>query len=291
MANIGIVGSSGFVAKALLEALKNKNKIILFSHNTSVNARMLDLTRFETFDKSFFDDISVLFFPAAISSLDFCENRYEEAYKINVVGTAKYIKEALERNIKVVFFSSDAVYGEKNGKMVTERDKVSPISKYGEMKAEIEQLFKNNKNFKTVRLSYVFSCKDKFTKYYLNCVDKKEQAEIYHPFYRNVVTISEVVEIVKWLLTNWNKYTPFDINACGRELISRVRIVDAINLNMRNYPRYAIVDMPKDMMRIRPNIMRMNSIYLSNFGIKSLDESFEDRVLRELNKNSGGNKK
>ena len=53
--------------------------------------------------------------------------------------------------------------------------------------------FKGERSFKAIRLSYVASAKDRFISYCLSCIEKEEVADIFHPFYRNVISVSDVV--------------------------------------------------------------------------------------------------
>ena len=71
--------------------------------------------------------------------------------------------------------------------------------------------------------------------HFLTCLFK--WAEIFHPFYRNCITISEVYNIIIWLLNNWSEFDSSFLNAVGPELVSRVRIADEIN---RIYDEYNI---------------------------------------------------
>ena len=62
------------------------------------------------------------------------------------------------------------------------------------MKSEVEKRFLGNPFFKTIRLSYVFSREDKFTKYLVGCAQRDEEAELFHPFYRAIIHRDDVVE-------------------------------------------------------------------------------------------------
>ena len=61
------------------------------------------------------------------------------------------------------------------------------------MKCIIEKKFLGHENFKSIRLSYVFSYKDKFSNYIKNISLNNKIAQVYHPLFRNVVSINDVL--------------------------------------------------------------------------------------------------
>jgi len=106
----------------------------------------------------------VVFLTAAISSPDICAREHDRAWAVNVTGTSGFIANVITRGGRVVFFSSDTIYGERSD-VFDETEKSNPAGEYAEMKAEVEKKFLGNPLFKSIRLSYVFSQEDKFTKY------------------------------------------------------------------------------------------------------------------------------
>jgi dTDP-4-dehydrorhamnose reductase len=82
-------------------------------------------------------DVVVLL--AAISDIDACENRPEQAEAINVGGAARVVEACVRAGAKLVFTSSAAVFdGTRHG--YRESDAPSPVSVYGRTKARAESL-------------------------------------------------------------------------------------------------------------------------------------------------------
>ena len=273
---VALIGSSGFIAKHLMEEIKREKIDVL-----EINHSSLELMFPHNFDYSKLDEIDFVIFTAAISSPDKCAKDFELCWSINVDGTVYFIKKVLEKKCKVIFFSSDAVFGDIPGTIYNEESKMMPNTAYGKMKKAVEESFANEDNFKALRLSYVVSQDDKFTSYCLTCIKNRQIAEIFHPFYRNCTTLSDVIKIVFWLINNWKDATFKVLNICGKELVSRVRIADEINRFYNNELRYTVLKPSDDFYQNRPQITQIESLFLPNLPCFS-DLSFSEKFLIEI---------
>lgn len=276
-----LVGNDGYISGFILNHFsEERQQILKIGKNNSADV-YLDLKEAEKFNYSSLDDIEYVIFTAAISNPDICAINFEFCWDINVRGTIYFIREAIKRKCHVLFFSSDAVFGSDFGMIYNEESMVEAVTPYGRMKKEVEEKFKNNSLFKAIRLSYVVSARDRFVNYCLNCIRKSEIAEIFHPFYRNVITVSDVVESVIFFSKNWDKYEPTFLNLAGNELVSRVRIADEINRCFGNKLKYIISFPGEDFFLHRPRITQMRSLYMRQYGIVT-DDTFTEKISREL---------
>ena len=228
---IALVGSSGYIAEYIFNHFSEESdqKVsVLKLDRTGDSDSYLDLKEAEKFNYNLLDDIDYVIFAAAISSPDKCAEDFDNCWSINVTGTSYFIKEAISRGCRVLFFSSDAVFGDIPGAIYTEESETRAYTPYGRMKKAIEDEFKGDSLFKAIRLSYVASAKDRFLTYCLNCIKNGETADIFHPFYRNVIVVSDVVAIVAYFVEHWDDYKPTFLNVAGKELVSRVRIADEV---------------------------------------------------------------
>lgn len=280
--NVIIVGSSGYIAGYLLQRFSGEtafDKILTLGRkNKDVH---LDLVNPAKFDYEVLKDIDYVVFTAAISGPDKCANELDACWNVNVTGTIYFIRKAIEYGCKVLFFSSDAVFGNRSEKIYDEKSETHACTPYGEMKKAVEDEFKEHMLFKTIRLSYVISAKDKFTRYCLSCIKNGETAEIFHPFYRNCITVSDVVDVVMWFAFHFDEYKPYALNVAGRELVSRVRIADEINRVISGKLSYKIVMPEKNFFENRPKIIQMRSIYMQKYGILE-DIIFTEKIQNEL---------
>lgn len=282
-----IVGSSGYIAEYILQRFAKEPEIesVLKIDRNPAAEMFLDLAEAETFDYAFLDGIDYIIFTAAVSSPDNCAKNAEECWKINVTGTSYFIREALKRKCRVLFFSSDAVFGDIPGTIYDEESSTEAKTPYGRMKKEVEDQFKNDPDFKAIRLSYVFSAKDRFITYCLNCMKNNKTADIFHPFYRNVIAVSDVVEIVTFFVLHWDEYKPTFLNVAGRELVSRVRIADELNRLFGDRLIYVISTPSEEFFTNRPRITQMRSLYMQKYRIIP-DNTFTEKIVKELENTS-----
>lgn len=280
---IAIVGSSGYIAGFLISRFEKDSsveKILKIDQTDEADVR-LNLTDATKFNYNILEDIDYVVFTAAISGPDKCASDFELCWNINVTGTSCFIEEAIKKNCKVLFFSSDAVYGNIRGKIYDEESETKAETPYGRMKKAVEDKFKNEQNFKCIRLSYVVSAKDRFVSYCLSCVEKNEIADVFHPFYRNCIVVNDVVNVVWWFANNWNNYPYYVLNIAGEELVSRVRIADELNRIIDGKLKYTISLPGGDFYKNRPQITQMKSLYLSKFNILE-NNTFTEKIQNEL---------
>ena len=277
------MGSSGYIATFILHRFAKEAEIasVLKIDCNSLTDAYLNLAEADKFNYELLNDIDYVVFTAAISGPDKCAQDFDECWKINVTGTSYFIREALKRNCKVLFFSSDAVFGEIPCAIFDEESNTNANTSYGRMKKEVEDLFKADPNFKAIRLSYVASAKDRFIMYCMKCMKNNETANVFHPFYRNVIVVSDVVKVVTFLAIHWDEYKPTFLNVAGKELVSRVRIADELNRLFNGKLKYTISYPGEEFFKNRPHITQMRSLYLFKYGIIR-DNTFTEKIANEL---------
>lgn len=286
---VAVVGCSGNLGRYLVERLKevkNVDFLLKIGRGDDVDC-LFELIYPEDFDYSVLRQIDIVIFTAAISSPDLCANEYEKSWKINVEGTRYFIQKAIDIGCRVLFFSSDAVYGDIPGAIYCEESETNATMPYGKMKKAIEDEFKYNKLFKALRLSYVVSLEDKFVSYCLNCIRKNVAADVFHPFYRNCIMRKDVGNIVIWFIGHWEEFPYPFLNAVGLELVSRVRIADEMNRIIEAGLNYNIVKPDKKFYFNRPMITQVESLYLdrimkSSCFTKGIQMEIKGRDMKEI---------
>ena len=204
----------------------------------------------------------LVIFTAAVSSPDQCEDWSGDAYLINVVGTISFLEKAIRAGAKVIFFSSDTVYGEQ-AENFDESRLAAPLGGYAKMKKAVEDHFLGHKLFKSVRLSYVFSRDDKFTRYLLSCQETGQEAEIFDPLVRSVIYIKDVNDAVLGLARQWDRIKPQSINFGGPENVKREEFCQNIIRYKTSSVRYRVVQPSPGFFEKRPKIIAMRSPHLS----------------------------
>ena len=280
---IALVGSSGYIAHYIIDRFNSEPAVdsVLKIDKTEEADVFIDLSEPEKFDYHVLDNIDFVVFTAAISGPDLCAKEFDNCWNINVRGTNYFIRNATEHGCRVLFFSSDAVFGDIPGTIYNEESKTDAKTPYGRMKKAVEDEFLNEPNFKAIRLSYVASSKDRFISYCLKCMNNGETADIFHPFYRNVTVVSDVVDIVVFFALHWNDYKPKFLNVAGKELVSRVRMADEINRLFDGKLKYSISIPNEEFFTNRPRITQMQSLYLQKYNIVN-DSTFTEKIQNEL---------
>jgi len=98
------------------------------------------------------NDVVVIF--AACSDQSWVRMNRNNSRQVNVVATKKIIFEALLKKAKVVYVSSEAVFGEKNLNGWLENDRPCPVTEFGKQKYEIEKLLNSVKMSTIIRTGW-----------------------------------------------------------------------------------------------------------------------------------------
>jgi nucleoside-diphosphate-sugar epimerase len=252
---IFVLGATGFIGKQLVPKLLQTCEVI------TVGRSECDITFcLENDDLKFLIDSAkagdYFIFLASISSPDFCEKNFNHAKIINVDKTIKLIQQLIKKQVKIIFASSDTVFGGYTFK-VSDTERLMPRGKYGEMKAEVETLFISEKLVKVVRFSYVFDKSDKFTMMLNNEMKNGKEVQIFSGFERSVVALEDVLNGLVNIVESWNMIQS-PINFSGPELISREGMVSELAKNHLKNLKYRIIEAPEGFWNSRSRIINTN---------------------------------
>jgi len=254
-----VVGSHGYIARRTIQALRDiQIHVVPVTSRAETGEMFLDLRWTQSFCYEELHRGDVVLMAAAISSPDICHEQRAFAISVNVTGTSDFLSRCLARGAKIIFFSSDTVYGERESEF-DETATCNPAGEYAMMKHEVERRFQDNPSFKTIRLSYVFSREDKFTKYLCGCAERGEEAEIFHPFYRAVVHRDDVVQGAIALARRWDEFPQSVINFGGPDVISRIDFAQILKNIALSTLRFRKIDPGADFFVNRPRVIRMKS--------------------------------
>ena len=266
MATLHIIGAKGNIGSRLVEKTEGKydiRKVVsparthLFTVDSGYHVLNLadDCFRYDYDTLKIGDTVA---FCAAISEPSVCADQFEIALRVNVTSTGDFIYEALKRGCKVIFLSSDAVYGNILGEF-DEGEEVDPKGAYAEMKALIEKRFTVYPLFKALRLSYNFFKDDRFTRYLRNCVEEDATAEIFDPFSRSVVHRDDTVDAIIALHNNWDVCEERIINCGGPETLSRVEFSNILKDIIYTNLKTKVISPGDKFYEDRPAIVSMRS--------------------------------
>lgn len=280
MRKIYVLGADGYIGSSFISTMREGGRAALSIGRRSEADLFFDLNDPDTRIASSLERGSLVLVAAAVSNPDACEKDFEKAWQVNVVGTSAFIDAAIQRNCDVVFLSSDAVFASEPDVVYDEGSEVSPRFAYGKMKAEIERRFGGDERFKTLRLSYVFSNHDKVMTYMLGCARRGEVAEIFHPYFRSYIALSDVVRAISALEANWSLVPDWRLNLAGVELVSRARVADELGQLLPSF-EYEVTLPPESFFNVRPRVTHISSNYLYALGVCQPD-SFSKKFRREM---------
>ena len=259
-----IVGSNGHLGRLLSESLATRRQVQRVSSTPELpEVLKLDLLSPEDFDYASVTSGDFVAFAAAISSPDACADQFETAYAINVEGTTRAIERFVCRGARVVFFSSDVVYGERPDE-VMEDATLHPLGAYAEMKRETERRFQGEARVKALHLSYVVSGRDGFTRYLRCCSTNEELAHVYGSLQRRLVAAGDVIDAIDALCRVWDDFASPVLNVAGPDLISRAEVAEVFNEVTGSNLSINVVEPPAGFYLARPRTINMGSRYIES---------------------------
>ena len=222
-----LVGATGNIGSRVVE--KGGDKINVISRfELKLDQRPLYYNfDAKTIGGTAIEEGDVIIFAAAISEPSVVSAQFAKALAVNVESTGEFIETALGKGCKVLFLSSDAVYGDVETGF-DESHPTNPKGAYAEMKAVVEKRFEGNPNFKALRLSYNFYKDDRFTTYLRQCAENGVEAEVFDPLTRAVVHRDDTVDAILNIAADWDNAEGQYINCGGPEVMSRQKFTEIV---------------------------------------------------------------
>lgn len=196
MKSIAIIGKHSAIGSALIHQLgQNNYNIKCSARRPDVDAVFLDLSRYDPNAHPFNEAPDTAFISAAMVVQKECEERPDEAWKINVEKTITLVEKFLSQGSHVIIPSTNLVLGSQQA-FLDINTPLAPFGVYGKTKAALETQFKDHPKVSIVR----------FTK-----ILEKDRGII--PIWKNALKTGQPVNIV----TNVN-IAPISINYAVRFL-------------------------------------------------------------------------
>lgn len=165
----------------------------------------LDITDKKSIEKTF-DAYSptVVIHLAALTNMKYCEEHTKEAEKINVDGTRNIVKACAERNIKLVYISTCAVFDGTKTIPYIETDTTGAVSVYGKTKQLGESLvLAASPNNLIIRTGWLFGGginDKKFIKIFIDALKQNKTITAIANRYGNPTYIPDLIQAINELL-------------------------------------------------------------------------------------------
>ena len=221
-----------------------------------------------------------IIFTAAISEPAIVSAQFEKATRVNVESTGEFIQGAIDLGCKVLFLSSDTVYGDVETGF-DESHPINPKGAYAEMKSIVEKRFEGNPNFKSFRCSLNFYKDDRFTQYLKTCAANNVEADIFDPLTRAIVHRDDTVDAILAVANDWSLAEGQYTNCGGPQVLSRAQIAETVKSVALPNLRFKVSRPPAKFYTDRPAFIEMRSPNLKKILGRS-PVTFEEAVKIEL---------
>lgn len=148
---VAITGTTGRVGAALVKRLGTSHDVI------SLPRSVCDLADSESLEAALGNlDCDVFINPAAITSLETCEDDPRLAMRVNSAAPGKIALWAAKRGVRMIHFSTDYVFGGDGATLLTEDMTPGPLSAYGRSKLAGEHAVLAHPGNLVIRVSWIF---------------------------------------------------------------------------------------------------------------------------------------
>jgi len=270
-----ITGSSGFLGQYFVNAYRDE-ELIPITHKD------MNLEDIETIERIIGLKPDLVIHPAAIRSPDLCEEKPEEAWKVNALGTKHVAIACGILDIPLVYISTDYVFSGEKRSPYTEFDEPKPINVYGKTKLEGERFVKDfcKKHF-IIRTSYVFGelGNNALTQIYNSLKEGKDlYLSNYH--FASCTYAGDLVRKVKEL-TDKNLYGTYHI--VNKGIITRYDFACKV-CEILNIPKAKVIPLNPETFKTpapRPLYSVLSNFVLSLYGMDDLPP-FEESLFRSI---------
>ena len=232
----------------------------------------------------------VIFHCAAWTAVDKAEDRKEDCYKVNVLGTKNITEAAIKVDAKMIYLSTDYVFDGKKEGIYTEEDKVNPKSVYGKTKyLGEEEVRKNIKHF-IARISWVFGINgNNFIKTMLKLSENHDTVNVVDD---QMGSPTYTVDLAKLLvdMAQTEKYGTYHITNEGfcswAELAEEIFKINEKNVKVNRVSTEKYLELTETKQAYRPKNSKLSKEKLVENGFDPLP-TWQDALIRyskELNK-------
>lgn len=160
-----ITGGSGFIGSNVKSALdKSDCEVLTVGRNEKEDVKVdLQDTKLKEIIKDFCPEVVCHF--ASGSNIQRADKDKEKEYKDTVISTGNLINWSNQKSVKIIYLSSQSVYGLPEYLPVSESHPTKPVTVYGENKLKAEHLIIQSKlNYVIFRVSSVYGKNQDYSK-------------------------------------------------------------------------------------------------------------------------------
>ena len=175
-----VIGASGQVGEHLLACLETRGERVFGTcyQHTEADLYPLDIRNAQAVDELLRQlRPDVVYLPAALTNVDYCEIHPDLTYETNVLGACNVVCMANGIDAKLVYFSSDYVFDGINGPY-SEGDPANPICEYGRHKLLSEHYIAlHARHYLIVRTTVVYGWESQRKNFVVRLADRLRKGE------------------------------------------------------------------------------------------------------------------
>jgi len=267
MKKVLIVGANGMLGSDLCQVFQKSGYDVCATTRES-----FDITNTQQVEDFFKNrEFDLVINSAAYTKVDDAENNSELAFLINEKGASNLAKVTNNKNIPIIYISTDYVFDGKKDKPYLVSDETNPINVYGASKlAGEKETIKQNKKYYIVRTSWLYGKNGKnFVDTMISLAKNKDTIKVVDDQFGCPTWTFELAVAIKDLFENNNKFSTYQI--CGAGSCSWYEFAKEI-FSLKNIDINVVPVHTKDFMRAanRPRFSAMsgNNLPLWNLSLR-----------------------
>lgn len=222
---------------------------------------------------------------AAWTKVDQAEKDVELCRLVNVQGTSNIVKECAEKNIPMLYVSTDYVFNGTGNRPWKTDDPVSPINVYGQSKLDGELEVKKLQKYYIVRISWVFGINgNNFVKTMIKLSQTKKEISIVDDQFGSPTYTKDLAPLMREILLSekYGTYHAHNEGVCSWYEFAK-NIFEIIHSNIVVHPVHSC---QYPTIATRPKNSRLDTELLKKNGFKKLPvwTNATVRYIEELSK-------
>lgn len=286
-----ITGGSGLVGQYInIELSKDHDILTLYNKNpgncTDYNHKQFAITdsnKLEETFKEFKPDV-VVHLSAVPNAAKADAMSPKDVYAINVTAAENVAALCKKHSAKLIYTSTDMVYGGYRGSMLDENAKLVPISLYAETKlmaeVKIQEVMDNYVILRTaLQFGFGLNHSTSHFDWMFNKLKKGEQVDLFHDQWRTPLALHDSARIINKIIQK--DFSGEIINFGGLERVSRYEIGEMLCENAGLDKNLLIKKYMKDVEGIyKVEDVSMSTKKLQSFGIsaKPIEEAMKEAM-------------
>lgn len=237
-----ITGVSGLLGNNLALYFRDKYEVLGLYLTCPVNIKGIYTEKCDISDLFSIKKIILEFKPsviihcASLTNIDQCEIDKELAKTINIIGTDNIVKSILDKNLKLIYISSDSVYDGIKGNF-SEDDEIRPQNYYGISKYEGELkvlMYKNSLILRTNLFGWNIQNKKSLAEWILEELKMNHQINCFKDAYFSSIYTFELAKVIDIAIQHNLKgiYNCGSSTSCSKYEFA-LKIADYFNLDKK----------------------------------------------------------